>query len=149
MDKKYIINDLEVSLKGFKKSKDQLSFEIDGEKFELKLAGDQIHLNGESFKFASSGDHVVVGDLEGFVLKKSRGAQAQKLEGAMIAPMPCKVFKVVKNEKEKVKVGDTILILEAMKMEHAIKADKDGVILKLHYKVGDLVKVGSLLAEIK
>jgi len=65
------------------------------------------------------------------------------------SPMPGKVFKVIKKEKEKVVAGETILILEAMKMEHAIKASKDGVIEKIFFKEGEQVKGGVELVRMK
>ncbi len=68
--------------------------------------------------------------------------------GGLNSPMPGKIFKVTALEGDKVAKGQTILILEAMKMEHAIKADKDGVIKKIFFKEGDQVQGGVALAEI-
>ena len=48
----------------------------------------------------------------------------------------------------KVKAGDTLIILEAMKMEHTIKASDQGIISDLFVKVGDQVENGSLLMKI-
>lgn len=67
----------------------------------------------------------------------------------MSAPMPGKVFKVLVAAGDKVQTGQTIMILEAMKMEHAIKAPKEGIVKKLFFKEGDLVQGGKPLAELE
>ena len=50
-------------------------------------------------------------------------------------------------ENDAVLQGDVLIILEAMKMEHSIKAPVDGVILAVHYKVGDQVDEAVQLIE--
>jgi 3-methylcrotonyl-CoA carboxylase alpha subunit len=42
-----------------------------------------------------------------------------------------------------------VLILEAMKMEHSIRADKDGIVKKIFFQVGQLVQGGVILAEVE
>ena len=69
--------------------------------------------------------------------------------GGLNAPMPGKVFKVLVKTGEAVVKGQTLLVLEAMKMEHAIKADKDGIVRKILFKEGDLVQGGMALAELE
>ena len=51
--------------------------------------------------------------------------------GGLIAPMPGKVIDVKVKKGKKVKAGDTLVILEAMKMEHSIKASEDGTVSEL------------------
>jgi len=65
------------------------------------------------------------------------------------APLPGTIFKVIVKEGDTVKKGDTILILEAMKMENNILAEKDGLIKKLNVSEGDAVLQGDLLVEIE
>jgi 3-methylcrotonyl-CoA carboxylase alpha subunit len=66
----------------------------------------------------------------------------------MMSPMPGKIFKVLKEVGEKVNKGDTILIMEAMKMEHPVKATSDGVIDNIFYKEGTQVDGGVELVSI-
>ena len=47
--------------------------------------------------------------------------------------------------QKKVKTGDTLVILEAMKMEHSIKASEDGTVTQLLISVNDQVENGALL----
>ena len=61
------------------------------------------------------------------------------------APIPAQVIKVNVGDGQKVKKGDLLLILEAMKTENHIKALKDGVIEKVVVKTGEQVKLKQLL----
>ncbi len=70
------------------------------------------------------------------------------IEGGLVAPMPGKILKIMNKKGAKVKAGDTLIILEAMKMEHTIKANDQGIISDLFVKVGDQVENGSLLMKI-
>lgn len=67
----------------------------------------------------------------------------------MDAPLPGTIFKVLVKDGDAVKKGQTILILEAMKMENNILAEKDGVINKIHIAEGDAVLQGDILVEIE
>ena len=69
--------------------------------------------------------------------------------GGLIAPMPGKVIDVKVKKGKKVKAGDTLVILEAMKMEHSIKASEDGTISELLISVNDQVENGALLMVVK
>ena len=69
--------------------------------------------------------------------------------GGLIAPMPGKVIDIKVNKGKKVKAGDTLVILEAMKMEHSIKASEDGAVSELLIKVNDQVENGALLMVVK
>jgi biotin carboxyl carrier protein len=63
--------------------------------------------------------------------------------------MPGKIFKVLLGPKDDVKKGDPVLIVEAMKMEHTIRATKDGIIKEIFFNEGDQVQGGVLLCEIE
>ena len=69
--------------------------------------------------------------------------------GGLIAPMPGKVIDVKVKKGKKVKAGDTLIILEAMKMEHSIKASEDGTVSELLISVNDQVENGALLMVVK
>ena len=65
--------------------------------------------------------------------------------GGLVAPMPGTVIDLKVKKGSKVKAGDTLVILEAMKMEHSIKASEDGVISELFISGNDQVENGALL----
>ena len=69
--------------------------------------------------------------------------------GGLIAPMPGKVIDIKVDKGKKVKAGDTLVILEAMKMEHSIKASEDGTVSELLISVNDQVENGALLMVVK
>ena len=58
----------------------------------------------------------------------------------MAAPMPALVTKIVAELGREVEKGDSLVILEAMKMEHQIRAPWDGVVEEIRCKVGDMVQ---------
>jgi 3-methylcrotonyl-CoA carboxylase alpha subunit len=72
---------------------------------------------------------------------------AQK--GQLTAPMPATIVAILKNKGDKVKEGESLIVLEAMKMEHTIHAPKDGVLTELFYEVGSQVNEGAELLALK
>jgi len=62
------------------------------------------------------------------------------------AEMVANVWKIVVNEGDEVSDGDTVVILESMKMEIPVLAESDGVITKLAVSEGDVVQEGDLIA---
>ncbi|TPX65440.1 hypothetical protein CcCBS67573_g08120 [Chytriomyces confervae] len=67
--------------------------------------------------------------------------------GSVKTPMPCKISSLSVTAGDTVTKGQNLIILEAMKMEHVIKSPKDGVIKRVHYKVGDIVAEGKVLVS--
>jgi biotin carboxyl carrier protein len=64
------------------------------------------------------------------------------------AEMVANVWKVVKAAGESVEEGDTLVILESMKMEIPVVAESDGVLRELAVNEGDVVQEGDLIAVI-
>jgi len=79
--------------------------------------------------------------------KTSRPAE-RKGAGVIKAPLPGTIIDVKVKPGEKVKMGDKLLIMEAMKMENNINSDREGTILSVKIKAGDSVLEGDLLVEI-
>ncbi len=69
--------------------------------------------------------------------------------GDLVTDMPGKVVKVLTSEGAVVQAGDTLVILEAMKMENEIKAGIDGVVKAVHVIEGQVLKSGHLMIEIE
>jgi len=69
--------------------------------------------------------------------------------GELLTQMPGKVVKINVEKGQKVKSGDCVLILEAMKMENEIKTSVDGVVKEIHVSVGDALDSGVLMLEIE
>ncbi|WP_332692770.1 acetyl/propionyl/methylcrotonyl-CoA carboxylase subunit alpha [Devosia sp.] len=69
-------------------------------------------------------------------------------EGGLTAPMPGKIISISVRAGDKVKSGDALLVMEAMKMEHTIHAPSDGTVEELFFDVGDQVSDGAELIAI-
>lgn len=116
------------------KMNSDISFQKDGEKTHLYFDGTFGSINGVNYK------------MEKFTPK--RKSKKSQLGGELVSPMPGKVLKVNVKEGQNVKKGEVLLILEAMKMEHSIKATNDGVISKVFFNESDLVDGGVELLSI-
>ena len=66
----------------------------------------------------------------------------------VVAAVPGKVFKVTANVGDAVKAGDTVIILESMKMEIPVVAPEDGTVASINVGAGDAVESGDLLATL-
>jgi propionyl-CoA carboxylase alpha chain len=75
-------------------------------------------------------------------LKKLSGS-----EKAVRCPMPGLVVSLAVSEGQEVKAGETLAIIEAMKMENVLRAERDGVIKKVRVKEGDSVAVDAVVME--
>ena len=64
------------------------------------------------------------------------------------AEMVANVWKVLVSEGDHVDEGDTLVILESMKMEIPLLAEESGTLTKLHVAEGDVVQEDDLIAEI-
>lgn len=67
----------------------------------------------------------------------------------LVAGMPGKVSKLFVEKGQKLKPGDPVLILEAMKMENEMKVEGDMEVVETHVKAGDNVDRGTLLVTLK
>ena len=65
------------------------------------------------------------------------------------APMPGMILKIKKNIKENIKQGETILILEAMKMENDLRASRPGILKEIFVQEGTAVEKGTVLFTIE
>jgi biotin carboxyl carrier protein len=68
--------------------------------------------------------------------------------GALEAPMPGRVIKLGVEVDQTVEKGDEILVVEAMKMENALRAPRAGRVTAVHTRVGEMVAPGRALVEL-
>ena len=89
--------------------------------------------------------HTYKGDALFKILPKFKIQEIGIVEGGLNAPMPGKVVEVKIKKGSSVKKGDTLVILEAMKMEHKVSAPANGKISKVLISQGDQVENGQTL----
>ena len=85
------------------------------------------------------------GDLDAVIVPRFIEPGNEVPEGGLVAPMPGKVIEVKVKKGDKVKAGDTLIIIEAMKMEHSIKATENGKVTKLMVSLNQQVDNGATL----
>jgi 3-methylcrotonyl-CoA carboxylase alpha subunit len=136
---------------------DHYRLDIDGSDSDARARrlpdGDlELDLDGQRADVAvlrHGGETIVVGDdgswrftyIDPLVPKAAEEAAG----GRLTAPMPGKVAQVLAAAGGKVKRGQALMVLEAMKMEHTIAAPADGTVDRVHYVAGDLVEEGAEL----
>ncbi len=75
----------------------------------------------------------------------ARAGEQEGPTGHLTAPMPGKVVAITAEPGTAVDRGTTLMVLEAMKMEHAVTAPADGTVTAVHYAVGEQVEEGAEL----
>jgi acetyl/propionyl-CoA carboxylase alpha subunit len=147
----------------------QLGYRPTGDGFEISIGGKatpvtRVALAGDRVTFTEYGAHrrsarVVVAGGRHYVL--ADGALTvlveeprfpdhahEAVKGGLVAPMPGKVVKVLVTEGQEVAAGAALVVLEAMKMEHTVRAADAGTVKTLHVAVGDQVDADRLLAVV-
>ncbi|QZN90138.1 sodium-extruding oxaloacetate decarboxylase subunit alpha [Idiomarina abyssalis] len=122
-------------------SVEQYEVEVDGKRYNVKV-GPTGKL--DSVKSASSDEQSKSSETQSDASGESSSGEGETIK----APLAGNIFKVVAKEGSTVKAGDVVLVLEAMKMETDIKAEKDGKVQSLHVKEGDAVTVGDALVTV-
>ena len=98
----------------------------------------------EKFVFVD-GDVFKVKPIELTGRKKTK----RKEEGDLSSPISGKVVSIKAKKGEKVKKGDVLMIIEAMKMEYIIRAPYKGIVKKINFKEKDQIEIGQITVEIE
>jgi biotin carboxyl carrier protein len=102
----------------------------------------QLRINGKVF------DVSLVDRYDDLLHELGLDVASSKLVGDLKAPMPGLVVNIPVQEGQEVKAGDTLVILEAMKMENALKAVADATIKAINVKKGQAVEKNELLIRL-
>jgi biotin carboxyl carrier protein len=165
---KVIVNDLSFDVDLQKREQGKFEVEIGGKKFKveiLNLSKNEITLSidGKVFNFSFSFDGETINlvdsisDYECRVLNKfqelidsyrSTYLDKEKSEKILKSPMPGLITKILVKPGMKIKIGDKLLILEAMKMENEIRSDVEGTIEAILVNEGEAVEKGAELLKI-
>ena len=114
---------------------------VDGKNYNAKVEADgSVVVNGKSYK---------VGVSAGGAAPAAAAAAGSGKAAELVSPLPGTVMKVVAAAGSEVAEGDTIVIIEAMKQETPIKAEKPGKVLEIMVEVGNVIAQGDVLASIE
>jgi acetyl-CoA/propionyl-CoA carboxylase biotin carboxyl carrier protein len=80
---------------------------------------------------------------------RDRGPASAAGGDALVSPMQGTIAKIVAEEGQRVSAGDTVVVLEAMKMEQPLTAHKDGTVTGLAVQIGQTVPAGGIICELK
>jgi len=105
--------------------------------FDVFLTGDRVDVE-------SALGHVAL-----TVVPRFADPADQVATGSLLAPMPGSVVSVAVTAGDAVSAGQTVLVLEAMKMQHTVTAPHDGVVTDLPVGPGDQVASGAVLAVVR
>ena len=137
---------------------------VNGQEFTMVRKENSIVVAGNSHvvKLASGTSAQVDGitytiETEGLQEPKASGggrtrrssAAAADAAGALLAVMPGLILKILKKEGDKVEVGETVIVLEAMKMQNDLVAKNAGTITQMNVKQGENVEMRQVLCVIE
>ena len=121
------------------RSADQQVLEIDGvyHRCAIGIDGDSVYVT------STSGSRSFV------QLPRFSESESEAIGGGPICPLPGTVISVAVADGEVVVEGQTLMVVEAMKMEHKIVAAADATVTEVHFAVGDRVDQGDLLVSLE
>ena len=152
--KKIILNGEEVSPIVKHLDGDRVSFELEGESFDYELLPSRDFFctltRGEKIKtFPFFRGQGIIDGRDFFVEATSHVLPEEDKGGGTTAPMPGKILQIEVAIGDKVTPGQVLIVMEAMKMEHSIRANCGGVVRALPYEVGDMVEMGTELIVVE
>jgi biotin carboxyl carrier protein len=140
------VDDQQIEVDAALTARDVMSILLGGDAFEVKR---ERSLQGELHLVIGSARYAVdVQDPRSLRTRRAAGggeAGPQKIT----APMPGKIVRVMVAEKDEVKAGQGVIVMEAMKMQNEMKSPKDGRVQKLLTSEGSTVNAGDTLAVIE
>jgi biotin carboxyl carrier protein len=126
----------------------EFEIEFDGKKFKIKIIktaeGTKIKINEKEFIFTEKEKPNKIFTPQ-FLISKKETLEKEKI----LAPIPGELGEVFVKEGEKIKKGQKLLTIFAMKTENEILAPREGIIEKIFVKKGEKVQKDQELLEIK
>ena len=123
-------------------ARERITVEVQGKRLEVTLPAGL----GQA---AGAGGPVAAGGQAGRPRRASRPGPGAASGDTLTSPMQGTIVKIVATEGQRVAAGDTVLVLEAMKMEQPLAAHKDGIVTGLAVHIGQTVSAGAALCELK
>ncbi|MCK4661714.1 MAG: biotin/lipoyl-binding protein [Bacteroidales bacterium] len=126
----------------------QYSIIYNGKSYDIAVVKEKDHKNYIVDTEAHSYKIEII-DAESKFQKMKQKTETEDEDNSIISPIPGKVVKIFVKTGQKVKTGDTIIVISAMKMDSEFKTKKNGVVKKINVKEGDTVEGGKKLVIIK
>jgi biotin carboxyl carrier protein len=122
-----------------------LSILLGGKSYEVKqeITGTETNIVVGQERFSA-----VVRDPRSLRSRRSGGAAEQGIK-KITAPMPGKIVRLLAKEGSSVQAGQSVIVIEAMKMQNELKAPKNGILKKINVSEGAAVEAGQALAEVE
>ena len=129
----------------------EFNISLHGETYNIQLTGAGPHEQSQRHLYLTVDgmpEEVLLQPLNEYTGENQSGRPASRGPGDISTSMPGNVVEVMVNEDDQVAIGDTLFIIEAMKMETEIKAQVAGRVANIHIKKGDRVTPGEALIQI-
>ena len=97
-----------------------------------------VHVNGKTFVY----------ETEAKAKSKKRSKSNKAGDGQIRAPMPGKITKLLVQEGQSAQSAQAVVVMEAMKMEYTLEADRDGKVTEVNVQAGAQVNLGEVLVRV-
>ncbi len=127
---------------------------INGKRYAVSVARDpgsndlEITVDGQTHRVEVEEEEKAAAAPRPSPAARKPAPKATSVGGKILAPLPGVVLSVEVGPGDSARAGDTLLVLEAMKMENVILADSDCVVQAVHVAKGDKVEASQLLLEV-
>lgn len=116
----------------------------------------QVSLNGRGYRVVLDGSSALVNGVsydvdltEAVAETRSTSAERERVGQPITTQLPGVVLRIEKSAGANVKSGDTVIVIESMKMENSITATADGTVAEVRVKEGERVEAGQVLAMVR
>jgi len=121
---------------------------VDGIAYDVALEGERAMVDGESYGMQVDG--LAMSTAAAAPVSSPVAVPSTEVgPGAVLAIMPGKVIRVMVEPGQEVQEGDSVCVLEAMKMENELLARRDGTVRSVYVEPGDDVEKDQVLVEIE
>jgi pyruvate carboxylase subunit B len=130
------------------KKADAVTVTLANKSYGVKFAGNTVTINGVSYSFNVKDGIDESALAKTAILPKDAEAPGVSESHAVESPLPGLVLKLQKKVGDKVAVGETVIVIESMKMENPINSPFSGIIQEINIMQGDQIEAGAILFKV-
>ena len=142
--RKTLVNGKEFDYQLTKKKNNEYQLLADGKSYEIRILSverNQIWMLVDDFEMRLEAKN----ELDMMMMKLGVATDSASGNDEVLAPMPGTILDIMVSPEQKVKKGDSLLVLNAMKMENVIKAPGDGMVKEIKVSSGENVNKNQVL----